>query len=694
MNINGSLALLVALLFMVFSVSAQQPDQPLEEEASEEGEKLYITGVRLNRSSKGATGLDMEINETPQSISVISNELIESFAANNLNDALKLATGVTVEEWETNRTNYTSRGFDIKNTQIDGVGMPNNWGIVTGAMESFGFQKIEVIRGANGLLTGVGNAAGTINYVRKRPTNKNEGEVGLSLGSYNLKRVQADYSALLTESGSWAGRIVAVAEDSESHLKGLTNDRAFVYGVVDGQLTDNSTLTVGYTYQDTNSNGNLWGGLVLNYSDGTQAEFDTSATTSQQWTQWDTENHSGFVEYSHMLNDWEIKATYNYRSAQDPAKLFYVFGTIDRETGLGLSGWPGNYEDEFDADLFDVSVYGEYSLFGLEHELNLGMSDSKSSNLSYTRAALSGFGATPAFPYPLDVIPEPEWGERTLYSNIDMSLKRFYGSTKINLSESFFVIAGFNAIDFTREGLNSGVVIDNDESEVSPYIGATYSVTQDINTYVSYSDIYQPQEQYDFDGYFLDPTKGINFEVGAKVQWFDGDLLTTFAYFTAEQENLSAFAGVRPSDGRFYYEGTNVDSRGIEIEVVGQLSENLNAVLGFTKIDVDDETGENTRLWSPRNTFNFTLEYKLPQLSNVNIGIGGKWQSDIKNTDFNIEQDAYLLVNAYARWFINDDTVIQANVKNLTDEKYINSLYNVGYYGAPLNASINLTYSF
>ncbi len=694
MNTSGPFASLIALLVLGLPVSAQQPAQSSEEQALEEGEKLHIIGVRLDRSSKGATGLDMEINETPQSISVITTEQLESFAANNLNEALKLATGVTVEEWETNRTNYTSRGFDIKNTQIDGVGMPNNWGIVTGAMESYGFQTIEVIRGANGLLTGVGNAAGTINYVRKRPTNKNEGEVGISLGSYDLRRVQGDYSALLTESGSWAARFVAVAEDSESHLDGLSNDRTFVYGVVDGQLTDNSTLTFGYNYQDTHSNGNLWGGLVFNYSDGTQAEFDTSATTAQQWTQWDTENQSGFLEYTHVLDDWEIRASYNYRSAQDPAKLFYVFGTIDRETGLGLSGWPGNYEDEFDANLFDVSLYGEYSLFGQEHELNIGVSNSKSTNLSYTRAAPTGFGPTPAFPYALDAIPEPEWGERTLYSNIDMSLKRFYGSTKINFNESFFLVAGFNAIDFTREGDNSGVVIENDESEVSPYIGATYAFTPDVNGYVSYSDIYQPQEQYDFDGYFLDPTKGINFEVGTKIQWLEGDLLTTFAYFTAEQENLSAFAGVRPSDGRFYYEGTNVDSRGIEIEVVGHMTENLNVVFGFTKIDVEDKAGENTRLWSPRNTVNFTLDYQLPQFSNVSIGLGGKWQSDIKNTDFNIEQDAYLLVNAYARWLINDNTMIQANIKNLTDEKYINSLYNVGYYGAPLNGSISLSYSF
>ena len=474
MKFKQSFALSALVLAMGFHAQAQESQQDASQvKAEKEVEKILIVGVRSDRVSKGATGLTMELNETPQSISVVSEDQIRNFAANNLNDALKLATGLTVEEWETNRTNYSARGFDIKNTQIDGVGMPNGWGIVTGAMESYGYESIEVIRGANGLLTGVGNSSGTINYVRKRPTNENGGEVGLTFGSYDLKRLQADYSALLTESGSWAGRVVAVVEDKESYLDGLKNDRAFVYGVVDGQVTENSTLTVGLSYQDANTDGNMWGGLVLNHTDGTQAEFDTSASTAQEWTSWDTENTMAFVEYAYIFdNDWEIKATYNKRMAEDPAELFYVFGEIDKETGLGLSGWPGNYEDEFDADLFDINIFGEYSLFGQDHELTLGASTSQSETISHTRAPKSGFGPTPPFPYPMDAIPKPEWGERTLYADIDMTINRFFGSTKVNFSDSFFVVAGFNAIDFTREGINSGVNIKNDESEVSPYIGA------------------------------------------------------------------------------------------------------------------------------------------------------------------------------------------------------------------------------
>ncbi len=115
-------------------------EEVTQEELDTDGnvEEIKIVGMRQNRVSQGATGLSLEISETPQSISVVSQEQIQKFAANSINDALKLAPGIAVEEWETNRTNYTARGYEIKNTQIDGVGLPNNWGIVTGAIDSYG----------------------------------------------------------------------------------------------------------------------------------------------------------------------------------------------------------------------------------------------------------------------------------------------------------------------------------------------------------------------------------------------------------------------------------------------------------------------------------------------------------------------------------------------------------------------------
>ena len=689
-------SLVLAMNFPAYAVDIQN-----EETFEEKIEKISIVGVRQDRVSKGATGLTMGLNETPQSISVLSSEQLKNFAANSINDAMQMAVGLTVEQGETNRTRYTSRGFDIKNTQIDGIGLPNGWGLVTGAMESYGYEEIEVIRGANGQLTGVGNSAGTLNYVRKRPSNENEGEVGLTLGSYDQKRLEADYSMLLTESGTWAARVVGVIEDSESYLDGLEDDRAYASFVVDGQLTENSTLAFGASYQDANSDGVMWGGLPLAYSDGTQAEFDVSTSPTQDWTLWDTKNTNLFVEYIYTFdNDWEIKTTYNKQNSDDQSKLFYVYdaaGVYDSATNLGLFGLPGLYDTEFDADLLDLTAKGEYSLFNQTHELMLGVSISKSTELSFTRAydttTTSAYGFTPTFPYASDVLPEPVWTDEVKYGDLDVTLKRIFGSTKLNINDHLFVIAGFNAIDYTRKGYNSGGLVDNEESEISPYLATTYSITEDINAYISYSDIYQPQEQYDYDGHFLDPSKGVNYELGIKTQWLDDDLIANFAVFTAEQENVSVFAGLNAL-GEYYYKGATMKSEGFELEVAGYLSDELSITFAYTFLDIEDENGDDTSVWEPTDTIKFTLDYNLTTIPELTLGFGGRWQSKVENAATTVKQDSYLLINAFARWDVSENFSIQANIDNITDEKYITSLKNIGFYGAPVHGSVNATYRF
>ena len=686
-------------LALALSVQAQTPQNDTPEVDEADIETVRIVGVRQNRVSRGATGLTMEISETPQSISVVSEDLMQSFGAFNINDALKLAPGINVEEWETNRTNYTARGFEIKNTQIDGVGLPNNWGIVTGAVEAYGYEQIEVIRGANGLLTGVGNSSGTINYVRKRPKNEEGGDIGVSIGSYNFMRAQGDYSVLLTEDGRWAARVVGSIEDKESHIDGLENDRSFLYGVVDGQLTDNATVTFGLSYQDANTDGNTWGGLVFNYSDGTQAEWDINNTTSQEWAMWDTETTNAFVELDYVFNnDWQLLVSYNYRDFEDQSKLFYASGTIDKETNLGLGGWPGRYDSERDAHLVESRLFGNFNLFGREHEFNLGVSHATSDDDSivhpFDYATTAAYGPTPAFPYALDAIEEPDWQDPVVYSQISQDLTRYFGSAKLSVTDDLFIIAGFNAIDFKRSGVNNTVDIDNSESEFSPYLGATYSVSDTVNAYVSYSDVYQPQEQYDITGQYLAPTKGKNFETGLKAQWFDDALLTTVAYFTAEQDNLASYAGTNPETAQFYYEGVSVESSGFEFEMVGQVTDSLRVQAAYTMIDVEDEDGADANEWAARDVVTFQVGYTVPAAPEFEVGVGGKWQSEVSNTTYNVTQGAYFLGNLYASQAVTEDFTLRLNINNIFDKKYINSLHTVGYYGAGINAQLSASYTF
>lgn len=703
------LPLYLALLSSPAALAAAPESAPAAgEESPEAMEEVYIVGVRDNRSSSGATGLNLDLKNTPQSISVIDRDLMNSFGASDINAALDLATGVKVERWETNRTNYVSRGFTIQNTQIDGVGLPNNWGLVTGAIDTYGYEKIEVIRGANGLLTGVGNASGTINYVRKRPTNESTGEVGVRYGSYGEKRIEADYSTQLTASGDWAARVAVAAEDKGSYLRDLENDRTFLYGVVDGQLTENSTLTFGASYQDANTDGNMWGALVYVEDDGTQVEWDEGTSTAQNWSYWDTINQTAFVEYAYRLpGDWELKASYNYRAFEDESQLLFLYvypdqatfeGIWDLETGAGVYGSATRWLTDSEQHLLDINLSGEFELLGSTHQALFGLSHSESEQVDHNHPNMVVDASIYALPSQSEFtgkeVPEPEWGPEQYYSTGEQELQRAYGAVRLSFG-NFTIIPGFNAVEFERDSTLNG---PSDLSEVSPYLGVTYALNDNISLYGNYSDIFQTQDQYDINNDFLEPTQGVNYELGAKAGWFDGALLTSLAVFKSEQQDLSAYAGTHAETLQYYYEGQDIYSEGYELEVSGSLTDNISLLLGYTELtELEDDTGADTYTWVPLKTVKMALNATLPNLP-VSLGLGGQWQSETSNvqtyTEFPVEQDSYLLLNAYAKWDIDERSELQLNVDNLSDEKYISSLLYIGNYGAPRTASLTYRYAF
>lgn len=666
---------------------------------------VFVVAQRAERTSNGATNLDLAIKDTPQSISVVTDEQMQQFGADSVNDALRLATGVQVDEWETNRTSYSARGFDILNTQIDGAGLPNNWGIATGTTDSFGYEKVEVIRGANGLLTGVGNAAGTINYVRKRPTNQAQGTAGISYGSWGTKRAEVDYSTPFTANGSWAGRVVAAHEDGDSHLRDNRNSRNYIYGVVDGQIGDNGSLTLGYSYQRAKSNGIMWGALTFMDSDGSQASWPTNASTTQDWTYWNTTDQTGFAEYTHQLGEnWQLKLSYNYRHSSGDEKMFYAYdalGTgLDPKTGLGLYGYPWGGIDAATAHLSEATLNGHFELFGRDQEATFGASLARSTSTGWEQnadAASPAWGALPAFPYSPYAIPEPGWSDPTVYSVLNQQLKRAFGAGRIALSDRLKLIAGLNYAQYRRDGNSYALSFDQTTSHTSPYGGLTFDFNEHVLGYVSYSDIYQPQDQVDANNRYLDASKGENYEIGIKADWLDKRLLTTLAVFKADQNGLATPTGQYNQYGQSIYAPVDVQSKGVELEATGKLSDNVNLVLGYTDLKLTGADGDATYRWVPRRTANLLLSVRLPAYTALSFGLGGHWQSAISNVEssgFTVRQGSYAVLNGFVAWDFLPDATLRLNVRNLGNEKYINTLRYSGFYGAPRNYTLSMDWRF
>ncbi|NSL53432.1 TonB-dependent siderophore receptor [Uliginosibacterium aquaticum] len=661
---------------------------------------VVVSSLRANRVSKGATGLPMEVKETPQSISTFDSVDMQNYGVTGSNQALQMVTGINVEQYETNRATFESRGFEIQLTQMDGLGMTNSWGTVVGQQDTFLFDKIEVIRGANGLLTGVGNASGTVNYVRKRPTNKDEGQVVLEGGSYDKKRVALDYNKVLTEDGTVAGRVVLIHQDKDSWIRSLNDRDTTLYGVIDSQIGSNGVLTVGVTDQDHRQKSPMWGSLTLNYADGSQASFDTSASTSQDWTYWNTKSTTAFAEYTHYLSDnWEGKFTYNKRHAEEETRLLYAYslsGALNNDN-TGLVGWPYGSYTTTDSDLFDLNLSGNFNLFGRKHELITGLSHSIEETDTDTYSFDSSYmlQALPAFPYGGNVYPEPNWGARTPASGGKQTLTRLYGATRLALTDELRAIVGLNSVKLEREGSSRyGSVTTTteypDTRKSSPYYGLTYDITGNLLGYLSYSEIFQNQDQTDYSGAYLDPMKGVNREAGLKADWLDKRLLTTFAVFSAKQEGLATYDGMT-SAGQYAYVPKDVKSTGFELEATGKIGRDANLALGFTRIKLTGPDGNDIYEWVPRTQVKARFDSAIPGLPALRLGLSTRWNSDVRKNG-GARQDAYSVSDAFARYQITPEMSARLNVNNLFNQKYVTGIAYGAVYGEPRSAYLTLDY--
>ncbi len=662
-------------------------------------DKVTITAKRDQRTSTGATNLPLTIKATPQSVSVIDQDAMRDFATTDSNEALRLGTGLTVDAWETNRTSYSARGFDIMLTQVDGLGMSNDWGLVVGQQDTYVFDHIDLIRGANGLLTGVGNASGTINYVRKRPLNRDGGEILIRAGSNDLMRAALDYNKLLTDSGTWAARLVVAQEDKDSYLRALHDRRTTVYGVIEGQIGTAGVLTAGFSFTDSLQRSPMWGSLTLIRADGTQAEFDSSVSPSQDWTRWKLRAANTFVEYAHTFSpDWVAKATYNHRSGTEAVKLFYAYsltGTLNADN-TGLLGWPYRSDSDSSSDIVDANLNGHFTAFGRRHEAIVGLSFSQQKTYSeYYSIVSSPSAVLPAFPYAGDVYAEPVWGSTSVGNDGTQDLTRLYAATRLALTDRLKAIAGLNAIRLNRDGTSiygGGVNLDNETTKkVTPYAGLTYDLTSDLLAYASYSDIFQAQDQRDVNGRFLAPMKGVNAEVGLKAEWLQRRLLTTAALFDAKQLGLATEAGFDPVAQQSYYEAKDVHSRGFEVEVTGRVGSHTNLTAAFTRMKLTGPDGNDIYEWVPRTIVSLRADTRFAGLPKLKLGAGLRWQSDIFKAG-GARQHAYLIVNGFAAYELTKVATVRLNVDNLTDEKYLRTVQYGAIYGAPRQFSLAFEY--
>lgn len=687
------------------ALAATAGDAAVPADAATELDRVVVSETRQGGytppPSAAGTGLALTPRETPQSVSTITRTQLDDFGLDNLNDALESTTGIGVERIETGRTYYTARGFDITNFQFDGVGVPLPYGIQNGDIDTTAYERIEVLRGANGLMSGTGNPSATINFVRKRPRDAFGGSVSATFGSWDRQRIDADVSSPLG-SDALRARVAAAYEDGGNHLDRYHLEKSVAHGVAEADLGERTRLSVGVTHQDNNVDSPLWGALPLYYSDGSPTNYDRSTSTAADWSFWDTRDTRAFAELAHDFgNGWTLTGTLTHQDKREDTEIFFVYGTPDRATGLGLFSYPSAYTGRERFTYGDVRASGSFALDARRHDVVFGAGAARGNVRE-----LSGYSADIGTPLPpLEEFdgnyPKPPFDAFFDGSDFDFRRETLYATVRWDIADAFKLITGANHARLRNDGVGYGEMKRiSDEARTTPFIGAVWDLSDTYSLYASHGAIFSPQVERDADDVPLSPLEGTNTEAGIKGAWFDDRLNASAAVFLVEQDNLALFD--RMEGTRSVYVEEDARSQGLELEVAGQVGDNWSLSAGYTRLDVEDADGNDSRTYVPRSLLRASAVARIAAVPGLRVGGSLRWQDDIHReatladgSTARIAQDRYAVLGLMAGYRAGNGWEATLNVDNVTDETYIASLYwEQGYYAPPRSVSLTLGYRF
>lgn len=656
------------------------------------------------KSTRAGTKMLLAPRDVPQSVSVITKQRIQDQDIESVSDVLQNTTGVSASLFDSERSSFYSRGFEISNYTFDDIptSVSDQWNFGDAGDDAAIYDRVEVVRGATGLMSGSGNPGASVNMVRKRADSREfVGNLSAGYGSWNKQRYVADLSAPLNDAGTVRGRIVAGYQDQDSWLDRYHKRKKFIYGVVDADLTDNTTVSLGYDYQQSNTGNPTWGGLPTWYSNGVRTHYDRSTNTSADWTRYALDSRKVFANAEHTFdNGWTARLNGTHAEATFNSKLLYSFNYPDQDTGEGLAGFGSLDKGKRKLDSIDTYASGPFALLGRQHELVAGVSYSRQSNRYYSAGADMDTDDIGVFNNSWNGdIAEPDWSDWTLTSDDVVRQKSAYTAARFSLADPLSLILGARYTQWSTHGTSGDVSKNN----LTPYGGLVYDINDTWSAYASYTSIFQPQTKRTGNGQYLSPITGKNYETGLKSDWMNGRLTTTFAIFRIEQENVGQASGdnmVNGTSEQAYYATKGAVSKGAEFEINGAVTDHLTVTFGATRYVARDSDGRfNSQM--PQTQFKLFSRYQLPMLPELTVGGGVNWQNrtfqDVTGADgetTRVYTSSYPLANLFARYQVTKQLAVQANVDNLFDREYYSWLSDYAVYGEPRNYSVSVSYAF
>lgn len=655
-----------------------------------------------------ATGLGLSLRQTPQSVTVFTRQRMDDFKLETLSDVLEQTPGVTVD-----RQNETRR-FNIRgstaNQQVDGMRqLADGWAVTGHTLYTLDdmaeFDRVEVLKGSSGLINGDGNYGGTINLVRKRPTREFQAHVEGGFGSWSSLRAQADLSGPLNVDASLRGRLVLSDRQADGFRDNQSSHSKLLYGTAEYDLTPDTLLSAGITYRERSLRGSGTTQPIQAYSGAGEfiGYMPRSYNNGGRTSGYDQQSVNLFARLEQRFaNGWSgrLQIASEHIDVPDMPTSFVSTAVPDVVSY-------GRYQDiKTRNNGVELNVKGPFSLFGREHELLIGAGYGSSRNTqlrgNFPTTTMSALGLT--YAQGGGALPEFDLSGLS-YTNDLFSRKRsyLYAASQLNIADPVKLILGARSTNYDQNDVTNISWYNYNYRErgvFTPFAGLTVDVSRDVSLYASYASIFNVQGARDANRQTLPPEEGLTYEIGAKGEFFDKRLNTNAAFFWLKTDNTAETVGRTASGETISRAVSGATRRGWELEVSGELARGWQAQGSF----VLNNSSLSTASTTPEQQFKIGSTYRFGRglLNGLTIGGAARWQDAISTSRgvATLRQDAFWLVDLMARYQINRNLSISANVNNAFDKKYFAGIANFNnqgmYYtwGAPRSLNVSARYDF
>lgn len=639
-----------------------------------------VQGYVAPRTATG-TKTDTPLAENPQSVSVVTRELLNNIQAQSVVEAVRFNAGVSVGNFgfDPRFDQIYLRGFAVNTLgdYRDGLRQANS-PFTYFRSEPYGLERINILRGPSSVLYGQSGPGGLIDRVSKLPTDQRFGEIQLTTGSYDRLQGAFDLGGAIDENGQVLMRLTGLARDSDTDLPGSPDNRLYLAPAITFR-NDTTSLTLLGHFQDDRVTANA-AYLTSNGTTPTRIRATDPSIDALDQTQYQI----GY-RFEHRFDEvFTVRQNLRYGHARNDAD--YLYGNGLRADGYTLNRIVLSQKDELDAFVVDTAMEARFLTGPLSHTVLVGVDYQ---NSGYDSRSGTATGPTLDLRNPVYglTIPRPALTSRTVQQQDQVGV---YLQDQIRWGRLVVTLGGRQDwADQSTTNRVAGTGSSQDDSAFSGRAGATYLFDNGFTPYVNYAESFVPQLGTTRTGSAFEPVRGRQYEGGLRYQPPGHDSMITASAFHIVQENSLTPDPVNPT--RFSVQEGETRSRGVELEAVASLGGGLNLIASYTWQDVEvtrSNSGNQGKrpVGMPEHLAGLWADYGFREgpLAGLGLGAGLRYfGGTAANAQNSLMNKPYVITDAAIRYDVTPRFQIALNGYNLFDRETIQCQSGTCYQGLP-----------